>query len=228
MRTSSNKKMKTLIFLVGVLGFVDSASGYMVYSSQNRFVELWGRHPYIDEQVVMADNYGVFNEDLGVSRYFAEQYSILLINGFIAEGRALGTYGPPAGSSYIGGRSMFSVDFELNETVSYQLIVSMETPKGVGNYVNVLFSGPNRVIIEEYRGDRDIPNVPGFPFFNFDPLVIEQSGVLEPGEYHFEIKITGGESISVYDVTFEVVPEPNTLLLSIMATLGMLIRYRKV
>lgn len=194
--------MRLLILSGLMVGWVgaETCLGSLVYMNQDRMVEVRTNH--VTQAEKHAQSIGLFDANLG----YARQESSLGANGFWASGSAFARESPPAGSTWTNGLNKFQVKFELTEDTKYQLVAKMENVVDIGNHGHFFFNG-----IEVYKGDY----IPGPADWDFEPLDIGQTGFLPAGAYSLEMMLTGGLGGNSYSLSFQVIPEPSSMLLGV-------------
>lgn len=205
----------TIALLAVAAGLTTASDAQIEYLDQSRFVEVYGFLP--GEDVTISDapqGFGQFDRTLnevlsnadGSVWAYASQVSMLGSGGMTASGAADGSSGPPAGSSAGVGRSGFSVDFRLAQSVEYTLDLAV-----FSEFASYSFQGPGLTV------DR------AFDFAVGDPG-LQLTGVLGPGDYSFSILIESGAAAeglgSNFDFSFVVVPAPGIAGLLAMGTLA--------
>jgi len=196
--------MKTA--LLALCGAAALAGAQIQYTTQGRYIEAYANvagEPMNER--LDAPGFGSFNETIsrtfsnqeGSAWAYATQNSTLLADGILATGAADGSSGPPVGTSFGGGRSVFAVGFTLANDADYTLDLSV-----FSEFASWSFQGPSLDI------DR--------PFdFAVGDFGVHESGTLAAGDYAFEIVLESGAAAqglgSNYDFAFTAVPAPGAL-----------------
>ncbi len=204
------------------------------YTSQERYVsaDSWVS-VFHESDTLAAPDFGVFDETLTVKATnefnegtagIATQNSTLDPWHLHANGEAIGAFeGSPAGTGSSAAFSYFDVTFTVTEPLDYTLTGSHN---GYGYYS---LTGPSLNLVKTGTFiDDNYLNYYGEPIYYGGPDTINQTGVLQPGDYQFTIYVTDMyrpyEFTDPFTLDMVVTPEPATAAFFLLPVVGLLRR----